>query len=418
MAEIKHSEITKEAPRTPNVEVKGSALGDTKSSVAESVKKENALVSMEEEDGAKPCTLVDTTASLQSASGTLRGMGTKDPNLAVDGKGSVSEPYTLVDTKEGLETALKTLKSVSKEGPNLAVDGEGVDYSRRGTLSLLAVATRDHVFLFDMIKLGQLVFDRGLREILEDPTREKLMFDCREDSDILWHNHHVKLDGVLDIQILQVMYSNRDNSDLSPFGQKRCAIAPCEKVFSLLHCLVHYTDVVTSIKINKSVGSFFFLSTKKWMDRPLPADMIKYACVEVSTLFGLYEKMKMSNEDMRRLKTASSRYADLKRSLTVRRFDEFEKNGYLPLHIIPPKGSVGFSDYQSNKGTECTGCKRRFPREAFTYTQLRKGEQKCRVCRKVKNDNDVESNREDNWARDCSDDSAVYYSTDENEDYY
>ncbi|XP_013401994.1 piRNA biogenesis protein EXD1-like [Lingula anatina] len=130
--------------------------------------------------------------------------------------------YTLVDTKERLDSALETLRSVSKEGPNLAVDGHGFEYSRKGKLCLIAIATRDHVFLFDIIKLGELVFDRGLREILEDPTREKLMFDCREDSDILWHKHHVKLDGVLDIQLLQVMHNRGKNNPISsPVSRKR-----------------------------------------------------------------------------------------------------------------------------------------------------------------------------------------------------
>ncbi|XP_013381440.1 piRNA biogenesis protein EXD1 [Lingula anatina] len=293
--------------------------------------------------------------------------------------------YTLVDTQEDLESALKTLRSVRKEGPNLAVDGEGDNYSRKGKLSLIAIATRDHAFLFDVLKLGAIVFDRGLREILEDPTREKLMFDCREDSDILWHQFRVKLDGVQDIQLLQIMHSKRDNPDISPINRRRGCVAFCEKVFSLMRCLEVYTHDVTSIEVKKSIGSTFPLSTHQWAIRPIPKNMIKYACVDVCTLFVLYDKMKMGDEDMRRLKVASARYVDLKRSLIARRYDIYERNGYLPLNIIPPKESVGLgtSWYLSNGGPECMGCKRRFPREAFIDTDLRKGTQKCRVCLKV-----------------------------------
>ncbi|XP_013379994.1 piRNA biogenesis protein EXD1 [Lingula anatina] len=332
--------------------------------------------------------------------------------------------HTLVDTRERLDTALKTLRSVSEEGPNLAVDGEGFDYSRRGRLSLIVIATRDHVFLFDIVKLGKRVFDRGLRKILEDPTREKLMFDCREDSDILWHQYNVELDGVLDIQLLQVMFCRRDDSDLSPFGRQRGALAPCVKVLSLLHCLEQYADDVTSTKIKKSVGSTFAQSPEQWMVRPIPSDMIKYACVDVSTLFVLYDKMKMGKRNMRRLKVASARYVSLKRSIKKRRYDIFERNGYLPLNVIPEKGHVDFSPYQSSKGPKCVGCQRRFPREAFTKTQLRNGEQKCKVCRKVKHSIDVQRNKEENCESDSSeddsdtseDDSSV--STSDNDDDY
>ncbi|XP_013401995.1 piRNA biogenesis protein EXD1-like [Lingula anatina] len=314
--------------------------------------------------------------------------------------------YTLVNTSERLDSALETLRSVSEEGPNLAVDGEGVNYSRRGTLSLIVIATRDHVFLFDILELGKRVFDRGLREILEDPTREKLMFDCREDSDILWHQYHVKLDGVLDLQLLQIMFCNRDNSDLSPFGRNRAAVAPCVKVLSLLRCLELYTDDVTCIEIKKSVGSTFVQSPEQWMVRPIPSDMINYACVDVSTLFILYEKMKMGDLDMRRLKVASTCYVSLKRSIKNRRYDNFEKNGYLPLNVIPEKGYVNFSPYQSSEGPECVGCQRCFPREAFTKTQLRNGEQKCKVCRKVKYNIDVQRNKEENCKSDSSEDDS------------
>jgi len=46
--------------------------------------------------------------------------------------------------------------------------------SRKGAL---IVATKEKVYIFDVLKLGQTVFSGGLDEILEDKSREKLMFD-------------------------------------------------------------------------------------------------------------------------------------------------------------------------------------------------------------------------------------------------
>lgn len=69
------------------------------------------------------------------------------------------------------------------------------------------VAAPDHVRLFDVALLGRAVFDDGsepLRGLLEDPAVTKLMFDCRRDSDALFHQFQVRLAGVLDVQLEHV----------------------------------------------------------------------------------------------------------------------------------------------------------------------------------------------------------------------
>ncbi|XP_020898291.1 piRNA biogenesis protein EXD1 [Exaiptasia diaphana] len=112
--------------------------------------------------------------------------------------------YVLVDSEVKLDQSLRELKSLEPKAL-LAVDCEGVDLTRIGELTIVAVATENKAFIFDVVKLKKAVFDKGLREILEDKTREKLMFDCRNDSDSLWHQYQVKLTGVLDVQLLEVM---------------------------------------------------------------------------------------------------------------------------------------------------------------------------------------------------------------------
>jgi len=80
-----------------------------------------------------------------------------------------------------------------------------------------------------------------------------------------------------------------------------------------------------------------------------------------------------------RLRVASEKYGDLYRGKTERSFDDYETNEYLPIDIIPDKGTLDFPF----ANTECTHCHRRFPREEFSITQLGKGEQKCRVCKEI-----------------------------------
>ena len=70
-------------------------------------------------------------------------------------------------------------------------------------------------------------------------------------------------------------------------------------------------------------------------------------------------------------------------------------DGYLPLDIIPKKGTrIPLKATQT-----CTTCERKFPRQEFSNTQLKNGDQKCRVCKEIKRREDVESNRNANYAR-------------------
>ena len=111
-----------------------------------------------------------------------------------------------MNEKSEIQPALAKLRECNSPSNLLAVDCEGDNLSRKGKLSIVSVATENHAFLFDVKTLGARVFDEGLRDLLEDPSREKLMFDCRADSDCLWHQYQVKLVNVLDLQLMQVKF--------------------------------------------------------------------------------------------------------------------------------------------------------------------------------------------------------------------
>ena len=131
-----------------------------------------------------------------------------------------------------------------------------------------------------------------------------------------------------------------------------------------------------------------------WKKRPLTDDLIQYCIVDTMAMFRLYNKMKdVNGGEQARLRVASEKYVDVYRGKTERSFDDYETNAYLPLDIIPDKGTLDFPA----ANTECTRCHRRFPREEFSITQLGKGEQECRVCKEIKRLEDVEQNRVANW---------------------
>ncbi|KAJ7374082.1 hypothetical protein OS493_009413 [Desmophyllum pertusum] len=294
--------------------------------------------------------------------------------------------YKLVDDEPSLKDAVSELKQKIERNTLLAVDCEGVSLSRKGALTILTVATEEKVYLFDVLKLGQAVFSAGLGEILEKKSPEKLMFDCRQDSDGLWHQFNVKLTGVLDLQLLEIIY-RRENSEnpaataqVSKYKRRSQRTNEVESIYGYRHCIELYVQDEEIIKIKDTGKMLFSFNKEVWKKRPLSDALIQYCIVDTMGMFRLYDKMKdVNGGELARLRVASERYVDLYRGRTTRRFDKYETNAYLPLDIIPDKGSLGFAP----ANTACTRCHRRFPQEEFSKTQLRNGEQKCRVCKEL-----------------------------------
>ncbi|XMA11671.1 hypothetical protein WAI453_004462 [Rhynchosporium graminicola] len=72
-------------------------------------------------------------------------------------------------------------------------------------------------FVLDFIAPGQVLFDTvneseiSVKRILEDPAICKVFFDVRNDSAALYHQYGIKLQGIVDIQIMELAarYSRR-----------------------------------------------------------------------------------------------------------------------------------------------------------------------------------------------------------------
>ncbi|XP_033760530.1 piRNA biogenesis protein EXD1-like [Pecten maximus] len=284
--------------------------------------------------------------------------------------------HTLIDDKGALTPVFSEIKSQKL----VAVDCEGVNLSRKGELTILTIATKTKVFIFDVFKLGQSVFDSGLREILENKSIEKLMFDCRQDSDSLWHQFKVKLTGVLDLQLLDIIYRRNRRPRRSYVSTKRCEKdGEVENINGYKRCLENYVNDTELLK-QKEKGNLELKDNYRiWKVRPLTETLIDYCVVDVAAMFPMYRKLKESDDILPRLTVASEKYADLWRCMEERTFDRFEFNAFLPLDVIPEEGTLSFPF----ASTKCSKCHRKFPHDEFRNIQLRNGTQTCRVCRKV-----------------------------------
>jgi hypothetical protein len=141
--------------------------------------------------------------------------------------------YVFIDDHDGLRMAIRSLSASSM----LAFDTEGVNLSRKpGSLTVVSFMSMDALFLneespvayvIDVQALGgDVVFascspsqqsvsvsspslqkqahaeKQTIRSLLEDPHLLKVTFDCRRDSEALFHQFQVTLRGVLELQVL------------------------------------------------------------------------------------------------------------------------------------------------------------------------------------------------------------------------
>jgi len=303
--------------------------------------------------------------------------------------------YIVIDQLDWVTSAVNEIKSKVVPGgycPTLAVDLEGVNLGRHGTITIITVATRDVVFLFDLLKLGAGAFERGLKSLLEDPAAEKLMFDCRHDADALWHLYGVFLDGVLDLQLMDILLRrNMLHSTSFPVHSRKLHMIHkgVERLNGYGSCAAyHVAELKREMAAFKDVGKNLLLRQQDlWNRRPLTEEMISYCCVDTSPMFRLFDALsgKMLSkyrgpEYVKRAREASRQYADNMRKMPAFTGSIYEEHNYLPFDMdiflefeeMPPKPG----DEQG--GILCPNCKRMY--QAHYYLSVH---QSCFVCLKV-----------------------------------
>eukprot|EP00667_Euglena_gracilis_P019789 EG_transcript_21262 len=178
----------------------------------------------------------------------------------------------------------------------VAVDCEGVNLSRVGQLTLLQMATPSTVYLIDVLVLKRAAFGQGMKELLEDPEFPKVMFDCRQDSDALFHQYGVRLCGVWDLQIVELslrLCKGERAGDLGPVLYWKQGV---QRLRGLMDCMRRYGaggDRSTAwpawrkgdlVDHKHPVHDQMRKESSFWLQRPLPPEMVRYAVGDVAGL--------------------------------------------------------------------------------------------------------------------------------------
>ncbi|CAD7971039.1 unnamed protein product [Amoebophrya sp. A120] len=154
--------------------------------------------------------------------------------------------------------------------PVIAVDSEGVDLSRVGQLCIVQLATLDGASCFILDLLGKEESDplvAWLRELLEDDSVEKIIHDCRMDSDALFHHLQIRLENVHDTACWFTVSTGRPNVGLND--------------------TLRFYELPPNADRDNSV---YRTNHAFWATRPLTASMLARAGGDLDSLFLLREK--------------------------------------------------------------------------------------------------------------------------------
>lgn len=207
---------------------------------------------------------------------------------------SVSWNIILVDSEDKLLHAVKTISKYKM----VAFDAEGVNLSRRGKLTIATFQGIDehssmeetNIFVVDVQVIGsERVFSTSLpsfRPVLEDEGITKLTFDCRSDSDALYHQCSVCLAGVLELQVL-------DQAVRIYKGE----LPPKRKDY-LKNNSIPYLDNMEKVLIRNNIhigidkaSAPHKYNFSVWKERPISNSLLIYAAKDVHAIGLLWIKL-------------------------------------------------------------------------------------------------------------------------------
>ncbi|KAK9533568.1 hypothetical protein VZT92_008678 [Zoarces viviparus] len=147
----------------------------------------------------------------------------------------------------------------------IGVGADGVEVFKHGRLCWLQIATKNKIYLFDILLLGDGAFKNGLAMILENKHILKVIHDCRALAGYLNARFGIKLTNVFDTQVADVMC----------FYSKTGGLLP-DRVSTLQEVVSLHLKVPSSQLQSLQIKSLLTKEEKElWYKRPCPAPLLK-----------------------------------------------------------------------------------------------------------------------------------------------
>ena len=285
-------------------------------------------------------------------------------------------------------TSAKQALSLLKCHDELAFDCEGVELGRGGKITLIQIgAKNDTVYLFDVLELGKDLFSVGMKDILESPNIYKYMYDCKCDSDSLYHEFSVKLTNVLDMQLFEFIVRPTAGKLLKVSTKPEHYHAP--RVRGLGGAIKDYVKPRQIRKIGfedlnqvKDVGNDAMnMERTFWRFRPLTEGMKRYAALDVEMIWIISDTLQsyhsLTGITLERLKVASDIYTTVRRDVDRRLDEVYVRHPVLLSFVVPELNSQKLLISFPSVDTQCHGCRRFFMR-SFVTNLL------CKDCQEIK----------------------------------
>ncbi|KAG6024250.1 hypothetical protein E4U19_003872 [Claviceps sp. Clav32 group G5] len=211
--------------------------------------------------------------------------------------------------------------------PTLYMDLQGCNVSRKGTIYILTLyigpiprTTTGIAYMVDIRKLGKSAFTTRnqlgttLKSILESAHMRKIVFDVRNMSDALFHHFQVSLQGIQDLQLMELASRGKDRKHVR--GLNICL----EKDGSMCRADRVKWDELQR-KTTRLIESREGCRCGVFYERPLREGILEYCAGNVAFLPGLY------NAYERKLNPA---WRELIRSATEDRIRHSQSVAYEP----------------------------------------------------------------------------------------
>lgn len=234
----------------------------------------------------------------------------------------MATPVQFVDTTDAIAAMVEAISTPPTEVPSLYLDLEGANLCREGTVSLLQLYHQSLkiTYIVDIFTLQLAAFNtpspkgKTFKDILEADDIVKVFFDVRNDSDALFAHYAIKLQGIHDLQLMEVATRSFD---------RRCVNGLARCISRDLGLSYHETSEWTRVK---DAGAKLFAPEKGgryevFNERPLPEPLMKYCAQDVTYLERLWTMYNTRMNDSWRQKVLDESH---------KRASESQSSGYMP----------------------------------------------------------------------------------------
>lgn len=195
----------------------------------------------------------------------------------------------IVDSAALLRSVIGEVMTLRTDAPSLFIDLEGCQLGRHGSISIMSIYAppKKRIYLIDIYRLGAEAFStvnsdgKSLKTILESSVIMKVLFDVRHDSDALFSHYGICIDGIRDVQLMELGTRTGPKEFLA-------GLAACVEKDSTISATEKKTWEITKGNTRRLYDPALGGRYEIFNDRPIRPEIVRYCAGDVALLPGLF----------------------------------------------------------------------------------------------------------------------------------